>query len=31
MGIYNKFDSMKFLGYVTDIAKYHNAGVWTMD
>ena len=30
-GYYNKFDSAKSLGYVTDVSKYHNAGIWSMD
>ena len=28
---YNKFDSMKSLGYVTDMLKYHSAGIGSMD
>ena len=28
---YNKFDSTKSLGYVTDVSKYHNVGIWSMD
>ena len=34
-GYYNKFDSMKALGIykvdVTDVSKYYNAGIWSMD
>ena len=35
MGYYNKFDSKKSLGIykvdVTDVSKYYNAGIWSMD
>ena len=28
---YNKFDSTKSLGYITDVSKCHNVDVWSMD
>ena len=30
-GYYNEFDSAKPWGYVTDVPKYHNAGIWSKD
>ena len=27
---YSRFDSTKSLGYVTDVSKYHNAGIYNM-
>ena len=30
-GSHNKFDFVKSVGYVTDVSKYHNMGMWGMD
>ena len=31
MGYYSKFEPTKSMGDITDMLKYHNAGIWTMD
>ena len=31
MGYYNKVDRTKSVGYIIDMPKYHNAGIWRMD
>ena len=28
---YNKFDTYEIIGDITDVLKYHNAGIWSKD